>query len=57
MESASGLVYGADNDNRMREALSALLRANRRDVRAFNSGKAFLDTPRQSAVSSTTFDA
>jgi FixJ family two-component response regulator len=51
MESASELVYLVDDDQRVREALSSLLRANGRDVHAFNSGRAFLDTPRQNVVS------
>jgi FixJ family two-component response regulator len=47
MESANELVYLVDDDRRVREALSTLLRANGRDVQAFNSGGEFLDTPRQ----------
>jgi FixJ family two-component response regulator len=56
MESASELVYVVDDDRRVREALSALLRANGRDVHAFNSGSEFLDTPRQNAVSCLILD-
>jgi FixJ family two-component response regulator len=50
MESASELVYVVDDDKRVREALSALLRANGRDVQAFSSGEEFLDTPHQKNV-------
>ncbi|MFP3564150.1 response regulator transcription factor [Paraburkholderia sp. SIMBA_030] len=56
MESAGELVYVVDDDRRVREALSALLRANGRDVRAFDSGREFLDTPRQKAVSCLILD-
>ena len=50
MESASELVYVVDDEKRVREALSALLRANGRNVQAFSSGREFLDTPRQKNV-------
>jgi FixJ family two-component response regulator len=50
MESASERVYLVDDDRRVREAVSALLRANGRVVHAFNSGREFLDTPRQKVV-------
>jgi FixJ family two-component response regulator len=56
MESASELVYVVDDDRRVREALSALLRANGRNVRAFESGREFLDTPRQNAVACLILD-
>jgi FixJ family two-component response regulator len=56
MESASELIYVVDDDRRVREALAALLRANGRDVYAFNSGKEFLDTPRQGAVACMILD-
>jgi FixJ family two-component response regulator len=56
MESASELVYVVDDDRRVREALSTLLRANGRDVRTFNSGREFLDTPRQEAVACLILD-
>jgi|ERR1700761_5929596 len=56
MESASELIYVVDDDRRVREALAALLRANGRDVHAFNSGKEFLDTPRQGAVACMILD-
>jgi FixJ family two-component response regulator len=56
MESASELVYVVDDDRRVREGLSALLRANGRDVHAFESGRAFLDTPRQNGVACLILD-
>ena len=56
MESASERVYLVDDDVRVREALSTLLRANGRDVHVFNSGREFLDTPRQDVVSCLILD-
>ncbi|MFM0027348.1 response regulator [Paraburkholderia madseniana] len=56
MESESELIYVIDDDRRVREALAALLRANGRDVHAFNSGKEFLDTPRQGVVACMILD-
>ncbi|MFM0005081.1 response regulator [Paraburkholderia dipogonis] len=56
MVSASELVYLVDDDSRVRDALSALLRANGRDVHAFNSGREFLDTPRQNGVACLILD-
>jgi FixJ family two-component response regulator len=56
MESASELVYVVDDDRRVREALSTLLRANGRDVRAFDSGREFLETPRQKVVACLILD-
>ena len=56
MESASELVYLVDDNRRVREALSALLRANGRDVQTFNSGEEFLDTPRQDVVACLVLD-
>jgi FixJ family two-component response regulator len=56
MQSQSELVYVVDDDRRVREALSALLRANGRDVHAFNSGRKFLDTPRHKAVACLILD-
>jgi FixJ family two-component response regulator len=56
MQSASALVYVVDDDRRVREALSTLLRANGRDVHAFNSGREFLDTPRQNVVACLILD-
>jgi len=56
MQSASELVYVVDDDRRVREAISALLRANGRDVRAYNSGREFLDTPRQKVAACLILD-
>src|SRR6201996_2103760 len=56
MESASEIVYVVDDDRRVREALSVLLRANGRNVHAFNSGREFLDTLRQDVVSCLILD-
>ncbi|WOD13590.1 response regulator transcription factor [Paraburkholderia kirstenboschensis] len=50
MGSASALVYVVDDDGRVREVLSALLRANGRNVQTFGSGREFLDTPRRNVV-------
>jgi FixJ family two-component response regulator len=56
MQSANELVYLVDDDRRVQEALSALLRANGRDVHAFNSGREFLDSPRQNVVACLILD-
>jgi FixJ family two-component response regulator len=56
MEPPSELVYVVDDDRRVQEALSTLLRANGRDVHAFNSGGEFLDTPRQDVVACLILD-
>jgi FixJ family two-component response regulator len=56
MESANELVYVVDDDERVRDALCALLRANKRDVHAFDSGTEFLNAPRQNAVACLILD-
>jgi FixJ family two-component response regulator len=56
MESANELVYVVDDDMRVREALSTLLRANGRNVQAFSSGGEFLDTPRRNVVTCLILD-
>ena len=56
MESANELVYVVDDDSRVREALSALLRANGRNVQAFSSGGEFLDTPHRNVVACLILD-
>ena len=56
MESANELVYVVDDDKRVREALSTLLRAHGKDVQAFESGKAFLDTRRRNVVACLILD-
>src|SRR5258705_9830005 len=56
MEFANELVYVVDDDSRVRDALSALLRANGRNVEAFSSGGEFLDRPRRNVVSCLILD-
>jgi FixJ family two-component response regulator len=56
MESANELVYVVDDDRRVREALSTLLRANGRDVQVFDSGGEFLDTRRGNVVACLILD-
>lgn len=56
MESANELVYVVDDDRRVREALSTLLRANGKDVQVFDSGKEFLDTRRRNVVACLILD-
>lgn len=56
MESASELVYVVDDDRRVREALSAVLHANGREVHSFSSGREFLDTPRRRGVACLLLD-
>ncbi|MFD1554693.1 response regulator transcription factor [Paraburkholderia silviterrae] len=56
MESAGEVVYVVDDDARVREALSALLRANGKSVHAFGSGAEFLEAPRQDAVACLILD-
>ena len=56
MESANELVYVVDDDRRVREALSTLLRANGRDVQVFGSGGEFLDTRRGNVVACLILD-
>ena len=56
MGSASELVYVVDDDRRICEALAALIRANGRNVHTFNSGREFLDTPRQDVVACVIVD-
>ncbi|MFL9936560.1 response regulator [Paraburkholderia sp. RL18-103-BIB-C] len=45
-----------DDDRRVREALSALLRANGRNLQTFESGREFLDTPRQNVAACLILD-
>jgi FixJ family two-component response regulator len=47
MEPTSEMVYIVDDDPRVREGLSSLLRANGKSVRIFSSGKDFLDFQRE----------
>jgi FixJ family two-component response regulator len=56
MESIGELVYLVDDDIRVRDALCALLRANGREVHAFDSGREFLDAPRRDVASCLILD-
>ena len=56
MVSASERVYLVDDDVRVREALSGLLRANGRNVQAFSTGGEFLDIARQNVVACLILD-
>jgi FixJ family two-component response regulator len=47
MEPTNETVYIVDDDPRVREALSSLLRASGMDVRIFSSGQEFLDFQRE----------
>lgn len=47
MEPTNETVYIVDDDPRVREALSSLLRASGKDVRIFTSGQEFLDFQRE----------
>jgi FixJ family two-component response regulator len=47
MEPTKEMVYIVDDDPRVREALSSLLRASGKDVRIFTSGQEFLDFQRE----------
>jgi FixJ family two-component response regulator len=47
MESTREMVYIVDDDPRVREALSSLLRASGKGVRIFSSGQEFLDFQRE----------
>ncbi|WP_179402796.1 response regulator transcription factor [Burkholderia guangdongensis] len=56
MESVDEWIYVVDDDERVRNALSALLRANGRNVRSFASGREFLSAPRPDAVACLILD-
>lgn len=56
MESANELVYVVDDDRRVQEALSTLLRANGRNALTFSSGGEFLDSPRQDVIACLILD-
>lgn len=56
MEAVGEMVYVVDDDKRVREALCTLLRANRKAVRAFESGKEFLEAPRADEVACLVLD-
>jgi FixJ family two-component response regulator len=52
----SELVYIVDDDARVREALSSLLRANGKQVQAFMSGQEFLDFQRDDSCACLVLD-
>jgi FixJ family two-component response regulator len=56
METASEYVYVVDDEVNVREALSALLRANGRQVRTFTSGQRFLEFVRQDSCACLILD-
>ena len=49
-------VYVVDDDRTVREALSALLQANCKEVRMFNSGTEFLSIERKDAAACLLLD-
>ena len=56
MESATEMVYVVDDDPRVGEALSSLLRANGKVVRMFTSGQDFLDVRREDSCACLVLD-
>ena len=56
MESANEMVYVVDDDPRVGEALSSLLRANGKIVRMFTSGQDFLDVRREDSCACLVLD-
>lgn len=56
MESANEMVYVVDDDPRVGEALSSLLRANGKVVRMFTSGQDFLDVRREDSCACLVLD-
>jgi FixJ family two-component response regulator len=56
MEPTKEMVYIVDDDPRVREALSSLLRASRKDVRIFSSGQEFLDFRRDDSCACLILD-
>jgi FixJ family two-component response regulator len=56
MESANEVVYVVDDDSRVCEALSGLLRANGKSVLAFRSGSEFLEARLLDAVACVILD-
>ena len=50
------MVYIVDDDARVREALSTLLRANGKNVRIFTSGRDFLDFERKDSCACLILD-
>ena len=56
MEPTREMVYIVDDDPRVREALSSLLRASGKGVRVFSSGQEFLDFPREDSCACLVLD-
>ena len=56
MEPTKEIVYIVDDDARVREALSSLLRASGRCVWIFSSGQEFLDFPREDSCACLILD-
>jgi len=56
MEPTKEMVYIVDDDPRVREALSSLLRASGKGVRIFNSGQQFLDCRREDSCACLILD-
>jgi len=56
VESANEMVYVVDDDPRVGEALSSLLRANGKIVRMFTSGQDFLDVRREDSCACLVLD-
>jgi len=56
MEPIKEMVYIVDDDPRVREALSSLLRATGKSVRIFTSGKDFLDFQREDSCACLILD-
>jgi FixJ family two-component response regulator len=56
MDSWDEVIYVVDDDARVREALSGLLRANGRSVVAFASGQDFLDAEREDVIACVILD-
>src|SRR6516164_2013493 len=56
VESATEMVYVVDDDPRVGEALSSLLRANGKVVRMFTSGQDFLDVRREDSCACLVLD-
>ena len=56
VEPAKEMVYVVDDDPRVREALSSLLRASGKDVLTFSSGQEFLDYRREDSCACLILD-
>jgi FixJ family two-component response regulator len=56
MEPTKEMVYIVDDDSRVREALSSLLRASGKGVRIFSSGQDFLDFRREDSCACLILD-